>query len=202
MNKLFGRLGAFDVRNMIIDKKKALFIIIFCLAVIYFDFSLLMRVQIKTLKGLGVKIAKINSDLHGLNRDLSNMREVKNKQARMPDASFARAKRIISEEEVVSLLQDISDMAKKNNVQIIQMKPHNEPSTAQEKTPANKFTSVLITLDLTSDYHSLGGFINDLENAQAFISVQELKITSQQKEGIKEKANLELKTYVRTSAAK
>jgi len=202
MKKLLNKLSAFDVHNIELDKKKIFFIILFCLIIVYLDFSFLMKMQIKTFKDLGGKITKLKVDYDSLNRDLAEMQGVKNKQAQIPDGFFSQAKRIISEEEVVSLLQDISEMAKKNNVQIAQMKPYNEPRALQNKTTANKFTPVLIALDLTSDYHSLGGFINDLENGQTFICVQELKIASQQKDNLKQKANLLLKTHVRTYAKK
>ena len=52
-------------------------------------------------------------------------------------------------------------------------------------------------MDLSAGYHQLGKFINELENAQVFVIVQELKIEPQPGNYLKQKAALTLKTYVK-----
>lgn len=202
MNSLLSRLKLGKLGNIQVDKKKAAVIGFLCLVLIYIDFSFIMKMQAATLASLGKKLAKLKTDLGSLNKDLLAMQEIQQKQAQGGAEASLHARRFISEEEVVSLLQDISDIARNNNVQVTQMKPYNEPSVKQDKTPVSKFTPVLIALELSCDYHDLGRFINDLENGQIFVCLQELKLSSQQKEPARQKANLVLKTHVRTYAKK
>lgn len=181
------------------DNKMVFLIIPVCLIVIYLDFTFLMKLQLSGIKNLEPKIIKLKKDLDALQKDLFRMQDLKNKQIEKKDKALSVAKKIISEEYIASLLQDMSDLANKNGVSILQMKPAKEPQSPKVKeAPASvKFTSLLITLDLLCDYHHLGNFINDLENLQTFIAVQNIKITSQPTDFLRQKVTLVLRTYVR-----
>ncbi|MDI6605882.1 MAG: hypothetical protein QME65_01900, partial [Candidatus Omnitrophota bacterium] len=87
---------------------------------------------------------------------------------------------------------------KNNAVELIQMKPsrQNSPAAKDKVAKTEKFTPILIKLDILCGYHELGHFINDLENNPVFMAVEDLKITPQQKDYFKQKVELALKTYV------
>jgi hypothetical protein len=68
----------------------------------------------------------------------------------------------------------------------------------QEKGAAmTGFIPLAINLDLLCDYHHLGKFINDLENAEILFGVEGIRITSQEGNYFQQKVNLILKTYVK-----
>ena len=179
------------------DKKKMILSFFVSLIVFYLFFSFLINGQLQAIKQKQPQIIKLKTSLDTFTKEFAQMQELKNKQVKLDALSLT--KKIISGEEKVSLLQNISNIANKNNIQIIQLKHAEEPqSPKQEKTAAAvKAQSLLITLDLSCDYHSLGKFINDLENAQAFMAVQSMKITTQTTDYLKQKVNLVLRTYVR-----
>jgi hypothetical protein len=60
----------------------------------------------------------------------------------------------------------------------------------------DKLTALLINLDLLADYHNLGKFIQALEDSPVFMEVQELDISTQLPDYMKQKVTLVLKTYV------
>jgi Tfp pilus assembly protein PilO len=189
MKNLLGKLAPQD--------KKKILIFLVSLVVLYLFYSFLINGQLQVIRQKQPQIIKLKTSLDTFTKEFTQMQELKNKQVKLDALSLT--KKIISVEEKLSLLQNVSDIANKNNIQIIQLRHTQEQqSSKQEKTAvAVKAQPLLITLDLSCDYHSLGKFINALENAQTFMAVQSMKITPQTTDYLKQKVNLVLRTYVR-----
>ena len=188
-----------DILNKFnLDSKKIMLILIVAFIFAYIDFSFLIKAQTNSIARIGPKIAKLKSDIDNTNRQLVILRN----QPKVKEGSANKAKKIISENELNILLQEISDVANQNNVRILEIKPaRGAPKTTAVKTttpkgPANQ-NFVLIPLDLTASFHSLGGFINGLENNQKLIIINELKIANDSNDYFKQKASLLLKIYVK-----
>jgi Tfp pilus assembly protein PilO len=126
------------------------------------------------------------------------MKELESRQV-SPKAAL-KEKRIITEAQFASLLQDISKIANNNEVKILQLKPFRQslPANQDAKVKAlGSFTPFLISLDLSSGYHNLGKFINGLENLESFVKVQEIKIEPFEDTYLNQKVNLVFVTYVK-----
>ena len=69
---------------------------------------------------------------------------------------------------------------------------------AQEETIDlnEKFTAFSISLDISCNYHNLGVFLNSLEDAQAIIKLQDMKISSSSEDSLRQEVNLDLVAYV------
>lgn len=179
-----------------LDNKKIVSIILISLAIVYLDYSLVIKLQSRSIKTINVKITKLKKDIDALAKDLASLEDIKRKEGKQGLAPMT--KKAISEDELTALLQDISNMANKHNVTLIQIKPSKELKAKEEKTPSQgKFNPVLITLDVSCDYHRLGGFVNDLENAKQFMAVWDTKIKSDPRDYLRQNVNLVLKTYVK-----
>jgi len=176
-----------------LDKQKKILIVIFAVFIAYVDTSYILKAQMAGLKSLTPKVARLEKDLKNLNRDLENMRIAKGKPA-LEAAKANRSSRIITENQISGLLQDISSSANQFDVKIIQIRPLRE--TGKSVIPGDKFASILINLDLICDYHNLGKFINSLENSPVFMGVAELKISTRIPDYLKQKATLVIRTYV------
>lgn len=175
-----------------LDKQKIFLLILACLLVIFIDFSFIMKAQLGGLKNAGEKIVKLRKDIDSLNKDLAMMRK--------PEAGQEGAvknQRIILEGELPLLLEEISKTANKHKVRIMQIKPARGPKAKEEVIGEKRLIPVTINLDLYCGYHSLGSFINALENGGAFIAVQALKITRSSDDYSAQNVDLELKTYVK-----
>jgi Tfp pilus assembly protein PilO len=166
------------LKRIELGQKKIILIILFCLIIAYVDFTVLVNWQLGSIKNIAPKIVKLKKDLNNLTQDLKNMQELKNKQVDAKKNILAKSK---------------------NTVRIMQMNPSRELSAQKtQKAPtAERLTPVFITLDLSSDYHNLGKFINDLENANIFLAAQSIKIESVQPDLFKQHVNLVLLTYVK-----
>src|SRR3989338_4294252 len=81
MENLLNRLRTFKLLNLkALDKKKMALIIGISLVVIYFDFAFLIKLQVKKLKTVAPQVAKLNSAIKTLTKDLANMQELRRKQ--------------------------------------------------------------------------------------------------------------------------
>jgi type IV pilus assembly protein PilO len=172
-----------------LDNKKIFLLILLCLIIVCIDFTFIIKLQLRGIGTVRAKIIKLKKDIDSLNKDLIAMQQAKQEQI-----AVVETKKIISEEEIPSLLQDISNTANKYNVKIMQLRPSRDTETKEKITSGRK---LLVTLDLLCGYHSLGSFINDLENAERFITVQEMKIVRSSSDYLYQNVNLVLKTYVK-----
>jgi Tfp pilus assembly protein PilO len=191
MKKLIQKIKLPD--NLELDNKKIMFIVLICAVFVYLDFALVLSRQLKGAGKLKTEIVNSKKALDKLNKDLVIFQQLKSKQIEAADKSSLKNKKIIKESEIVNLLQAVSSIANKSNVQIEQMKSTKD---LQQAKPQDKFTPLLITLDLVADYHRFGKFINELENDQIFIAVQSFRMSPQAGESLKQRVNLVLRTYV------
>jgi len=183
--------------NIQLDNQKKILIVIFFILIAYVDLNFVLKAQLAGLKSLEPKITRIEKDLANLNRDLENMRTFKSKQGATSQKTKIKSFKILSESQIYGLLKDISSQANKLDVKILQILASREVKNTKPNTGMpDKFIPYLINLDLICDYHNLGKFINALENSQVFMEVQELKISTQLQDYIKQKINLAIRTYV------
>ena len=177
------------------DKQRLILFAVIGIIVLALDYQFLAALSRKG-KAMNKKIVALKNNINTFGKDFSKMRELKAKQAQTKEFLIPRIKKILPEEQKVSLLQDISDIANKNNVKILQMNPVSDPK--QEKPfLGGKIAPLYITLDLICDYHSLGRFVNGLENAETLMSVQDLKITKDSGDFLKEKITMVVRAYVK-----
>lgn len=184
--------------NKELDRNKIILIIIASLFLAYLDFSLLIQLQSRGVSALRPKIVKLNKDIADLAKELSAVKEFEqNKSLPANQKGLARAKKIIHEEDLPLLLQDITDMANKANIKIMQIRPKKDPKAKEETVAGAKLIPVTITLNFSCGYHSLGNFINAIENSDKFMLAQEIKILTGKENYLAQEVALTIKAYVK-----
>ena len=183
-----------DIFNLKLDNKKILLILLLALFIVYVDCHFVIKMQLGNLRVLSPKVAKLKKDISAFNKDSRAIDNLKSKQGQ----ARVTEKQVISEKDLPDLLEYISEVGNKNSVRIMQIKPSKETKTKEAKSsPEVKFSPFYISLDIFSNYHNLGAFINALENADKFIAVQDLKIARDKNDYMRQEANLTLRTYVK-----
>ncbi len=180
------------------DKKLSVIIVIFLASLVFADFRFLIKWQFEALKKTEPKILRLKMDLDGLGKGLSMMKQVKQSGVPKQASLAAGAKKLISEAEIHSLYQDISEIANKNNVKIVLIRPSRESNVSKEEKDAmaGKLTPLSLALDIVCDYQNLISFIGDLESFQTLLVVQNIRIAPQQEDSLRQKVDLVLKTYL------
>jgi Tfp pilus assembly protein PilO len=186
MANLLNKLGA--------DIQRLFLIILVGAVVIYADYAFIIKLQLGGIGSAKTKIVKLKKDIAVLNKDLALMQQ---SQGQMKQKTPLKPKTIISEDEMTGLLQRIYNLANKNKVRIIQIRPLKDPKAKEEVMGAQKVIPMAIAMNLSCVYHSLGSFINDLENAEQFLAVQDLKIVRSPGDYMRQNVTLNLKTYVK-----
>lgn len=172
-----------------LDNQKIIFIAIVSLALFYVDIAFIMGGQIKTIKSASSEIIKLKKEIDLANQNLA---KAKNNQANLN--MNLKARKLMTEEELAGLFQDIYSMASKNKIKIEQINPVKEADPRLDKNSG--LYAMLIVLELDADYHRMGSFINDLENSDFLIEVKHLIVMPNGLNILLQKVNLTIKTYV------
>jgi len=193
---LLNKLNALKFDKL--DNKKIFLIVLACLFIFYLDFTFIMKLQLQGIRTLTPKIIKLKKDIDNLAKDLSWMQDLERKAGKdKMQMAALKPKEIISEDKILLLLQEISDLANKNKAKIMQINTSKDAKVQEEAIAGEKLLPIIITLDLNCGYHSLGTFINALENARQFIDVQDMKIIRDPHNYLLQSVNLIIKTYAK-----
>jgi len=186
------------IENIQQDKKKLLLAVLLSISVLYIDFSFILKSQLNSSGELRKKIIKLKTNITNSTKELSMMGNLQQKQSQTKEAISSKVKKFLTDEQISSLMEEISDIAVRNNVKIMQIKPSKEQLLKkEEKTPlTEKFIPLYLTMDLICGYHNLGSFICEMENNETFISVQNMRILPDKNDYLNENISLVLKTYV------
>ncbi len=181
----------YDIRT---NKQKLIVVAVAFLVASYVDFSFVLKAQVKSLSETRFKTGKLQVDIQAVKKDIALMQQDQNK-----DRALSSLKKIVSEGELLSLLERISVIAKDNLVRVTQINPQKSARVAvkagQKQSP---YTAVFIKLDISCGYHNLGAFISDFENCEYAVSIEDIKIIPDSAVGQKERVSLTLKTYVKS----
>ncbi len=185
-----------------LDNKKIILIFLLFIIVVYVDYSFLLKMQWDNIKNVKPEAAKLKTDIDILNKNLSASKDLNKGQGRQNNLPM----RMISKGQLPLLLEEISNMAKSNNVTLMQIKQVKEVKQGKEvkqkekeNNPSvpNNLLALNIGLDLSGSYHDFGRFINDLENTDKFIAVEDMSIRPQAVDSLLQNASIVLKTYVK-----
>ncbi len=181
-----------------LDNKKIFLIAFVGLLILYVDFAFIMKLQLQGIITLTPKIIKLKKDVDNLAKDLSLMQDLERKASKdKAQIGALKPKEIISENKILLLLQEVSELANKNRVKIMQINTSKDTKAQEEVIAGERLLPIIITLDLTCGYHSLGSFINALENARHFIELQDMKIIRDPHDHLLQNVNLVIKTYAK-----
>jgi len=177
-----------------LDNKKLILIGLVAVTVLYLDLSMILKIQLASLGTLRNKINRIKADIFTLNTELARFANIQEKQ----NGAKTRQKKIISEQELPSLLETISDIANKNNVKMLQVNPVKEIKQDLKKDPrAMNFTPVHIDLNITSTYYNFIIFLKEMEELEDLVIVEDFRIKRDDSNYLVENISLKLKTYLK-----
>ena len=193
-------MAGLSFNEVLEDKNKLIACLISCALVIGLDVAFVINGQINAIKQSGRKTVQLKKDLDTLNKDLRQMRQDEAKK------KTVRVKKIITERDLPSLLQYVSSVAAENSLKVMQLDSQKEGMKTGGRVSKGKkaagqqesgVMTVVIRLDLGSDYHTIGRFINQLECSDQVLYVDEVKIARDPADVLKQRVNLVLKTHVK-----
>lgn len=196
------------LQDIVNDKKKLIALIVGLLVFLYIDFAFVIGAQMKEANAAKKKIVDLRKDIESFKSDSAFV-----KKTSRPSAAPIALKRLPAEREIPSVMQAISAIANENGVRIMQIdasrnvkSSRKSPAQSRSKKgakaapdtdPAAGLTQVNIRLDIVAGYHNLGNFINGIENAEKLCIIEDMTITRDASNPLKQNVNMAVKTYVK-----
>ena len=119
-----------------LDNKTLILVLLIAALILYLDCNFIIKAQLNGINSLKPKVVKIKKDIESLNNDSANIESLKNRQGQQVGLKI---KKIILEEQLPELLEEISNTANKNNIRIMQIKPVREIKTKEDKAITDNF---------------------------------------------------------------
>ncbi len=101
------------------------------------------------------------------------------------------------EEEFPALLEDLSNMARNSGVKITKIMPRKDsPDSFEGAAESPIYRQQAILIDAQCGYHQLGTFIAELESAERFMKISNIKITRGKTNPKRHNVQLVVKTFI------
>lgn len=128
--------------------------------------------QVVSMGKVSKEVAEKRKILKDLDSGIKNFELLQKNEASLSWAYNDFLNSLPPQKEFPVFLEIISNMARKNNVKIIAIEPQKVLDTG-----GNFFTKVPVFVDAYCGYHDLGKFLNDIEHADKFMRVVDIKIS-------------------------
>src|SRR3989338_9579029 len=162
-----------------LDEKTRLYIFIgILIVVLILDFMFIMGPQMGALQRISLDIKQMKQDLQKTNTDISSLNEYKNEVVGLKEKIALSHNKVRSREEIPVVLERISYLANESGIVIDQIMPNAEDQFMLLEEDNKKYYSLPITMELRSDYHGFGKFLNKVELDDIYLKVGTFKISS------------------------
>ena len=145
-------------------------VILIAILYLFFIFFPKAKVVLKNFSQAGelkAKIVKIESAW-------AQRTQIEQKIAQTNEKIHYYEKELPGKKEIPQVLRYLSDSARKLNVKITEIKPAEEDEGIAEENLI--YSSVPISLKAECGYHELGRFVSELESADRFVKIGDIKI--------------------------
>lgn len=164
----------------------------FIALVVYLNFILVPQVS-GTFKSV-VNMNKAQSELKAAQTDAARIPRLKESMASFEEKVNKYEKMLPAQQEIPSLLENLSGMAKDSNIKIVGIMPVSAKEEKAAKEQIYKEQPILISAK--SGYHELGRFLSNLESSDRFIKVADIQIKSSANSPKKHDVELLVLTYI------
>ena len=106
-------------------------------------------------------------------------------------------RRLPSQDQISSLLEDFSNVAESSGVKILKIKPlEASVAASKQKVTNSAYSEFPILIEARAGYHQLGDFVNKIENMDRFIKVTDMDVAGIDKDPRHHDIKMRIITYV------
>jgi type IV pilus assembly protein PilO len=142
--------------------------------------NLLLRPTLASLSKINPEIRKLKQDIGEVTEGGKTKSQLSQRLKRL-EGKVTKYEAVLSaEEEIPSLLQELSELAEASGIRIIGIKPGRPPKLEDKKKVKSRivYQEIPISIKATCGYHQLGSFIAALENADRLFIIRDIEIKS------------------------
>lgn len=189
-------VGLGFIKNIDLQKHSKLILAVAAALIILLDFSFIMKSQIRWLKELNPKMSQLKTNIKQTREDITMFNQIQEQYQESKKKMSDIEKRVPQEEDIPVILQDISSAANDSMVKILQIRPMKEEKEMSLETQAGKYYRIPISIEAQGSYHLFGKFLSILENSEIFMSVNNLEISSSDRDSKNHNINLTINTFI------
>jgi len=142
-------------------------------------------------------IGKMRLELKSAQALVANMDKLKNDLKENSEKVELSEKKLPAEQEIPTLLEDLSSMAKDSKIRILSIVPVMSYLTGDRSGNKSQiYREIPILITAKSGYHQLGRFLNSLENAGRFMKVVDIGIKADKASPKEHDVELIVCTYI------
>jgi type IV pilus assembly protein PilO len=139
---------------------------------------------------LQTKISKAELSMNSIPRMKREIEELKSRET-------LYGTKLPKEEEFPAVLENLSSMARNSGVRITKIMPKKDTQAGSQAAPESEiYRQQAILIDAQCGYHQLGTFIAELESAERFMEISDIKIESGKANPKKHNVQLIVKTFI------
>ena len=139
------------------------------------DFGLIVRPQIKALSSVGHEASELSAHIKKIRYNVNNISLLQAVVGQLQEKLNKAEKDLIGHEEIAMVIEGITQLAAKYDIQINQIMPSEDPAKALKEGPGG-FLAVPISVNAEGGYHNIGLFLNAVEAGQAFLDIHSFEI--------------------------
>jgi len=159
---------------------------------VYINFLLVP--QVIRVVGVAVKNSKAKTEIKEVKNEITNIDKYKKGIGAYKDKVEKYEHMLPAEQEIPSLLENLSAMAKSSGVKIVGITPVAVPENKQKTDQV--YQEIPILISARSGYHELGSFLAKLESADRFMKVVDIDVRANRSTPRKHDVELLVLTYI------
>lgn len=141
------------------------------------DYIFLMRFQVKALRSLGPEVARYQRDIEQAKYHLERVALYEAQATELGSDFQNKRSRILTQQEIPMILENISRLANKAGVQVNQIMPLRESQKKVLQAQEASYFILPIFVQGQADYHAIGRFFNHIETNDVFLMVESFDIS-------------------------
>ena len=185
-------------KEVLLENRKLILGIVIVFLAVWVFLKYFVGPAIGKASTLGGEVAGVRRNLTSVRVSLTKLPQLEAETERLRRSAKELAVRFPSESELPELLEHLSRVAKKSEVEIVEISPTRVIQVeAKKAAPSALYEELPIALTARSGYHELGFFINQLENSERIFTVKNIEIKADPSDRKRHRVELVLETFVR-----
>lgn len=176
------------------QKQAVIFVVLALLIAFVLYFNFLLKPQVVGVISIFGKMRKMSSDLKNAEKEIGKVERYKKDIAAYDEKVSRYEKMLPVKQEIPSLLDKLSDMARGSGVKIVGIAPEIPKGPAEGKNLV--YQAIPILIKAKSGYHELGEFMAKLESSDRFMKVADIIIKANSAAPQKHDIELLILTYI------
>lgn len=187
-----------NLRRELYKKQKVVIYGLLTLCLLFGNYRLFFRPTVGSLIKTVPKAIDLQRKLNFARSAVANIPKYKQQTKELNRKLSSYKKKFSTQQEISSLLKELSDMARSAGVKIVALKPHPAVVASKKKDSNSAYKKFPISIQAACGYHQLGTFLNKLENAGIFMRVTDIKMTGNSRNPREHLVQILVNTYIIT----